>query len=126
MGRFQLAVDHDHETGKVRGLLHHYCNHLMTVFDNKFLFERFMRYKRGGTMAATRSRIGRVCEYFRNADLDEVRVAFTLAKEIVERRLADNRTPAPVAAKRTRRPKTTAQAQHEAAAGNGAETLADA
>jgi hypothetical protein len=39
-------------------------------------------------MATRSSALQRALNYFRSADVDEVRVAFTLAKEIVERRLA--------------------------------------
>lgn len=107
-GGQNLVVDHDHETGKVRGLIHHSCNHVMSVFDNEILFRRFMRYKRGGTVAQRRSRIGRVCEYFRTADLDEVRVVWALVQDIYNKRIAAE-GGAVAKAKRTRKVKTVAQ-----------------
>jgi len=56
-------------------------------------------------MASRGSAIQRFLKYVREADVDEVRVAFTLAKEIVERRLdaaAQARLPLERVAKRTR------------------------
>lgn len=40
-------------------------------------------------MTATRSRIGRVMQYFRDVDLDEAEVAFTLVSKIVVERLQE-------------------------------------
>jgi len=58
-------------------------------------------------MASRGSAIQRFLKYVREADVDEVRVAFTLAKEIVERRLAmvPRATEARQPKQRTRKPK---------------------
>lgn len=49
-GKIQpLTVDHDHETGKVRGLLCFNCNiALGKLKDNVFLLERAIEYLKGG------------------------------------------------------------------------------
>lgn len=39
-----LDVDHDHTTGKVRGLLCGLCNRRIAVLDNKNFMERATRY----------------------------------------------------------------------------------
>lgn len=43
-----LAVDHCHETGKVRGILCYGCNRLMALLDDPELFERAVAYKKAG------------------------------------------------------------------------------
>jgi hypothetical protein len=43
-------------------------------------------------MAARGSRIGRVCQFFRETDIDEARVALTIVKEIMEARMGGNTT----------------------------------
>ena len=59
-------------------------------------------------MATRGSALSRALTFFREGQIDEVRVAFTLAKEIVERRLEQESRVAPnlVRAKRTRKPKS--------------------
>lgn len=42
--KVRLCIDHDHKTGKVRGLVCFYCNTLLAVFDNKQLFKRMLKY----------------------------------------------------------------------------------
>jgi hypothetical protein len=43
----KLVVDHDHETGKVRGLLHHNCNKAIGMFeDNPEFLEGAAAYLR--------------------------------------------------------------------------------
>lgn len=39
-----LAVDHNHSTGKVRGILCYNCNRLLHAFDNLDLFNKIMLY----------------------------------------------------------------------------------
>ena len=56
-------------------------------------------------MASRGSAIQRFLKYVREADVDEVRVAFTLAKEIVERRLTATQMDKPEVRKRTRKAK---------------------
>jgi hypothetical protein len=54
-------------------------------------------------MAARGSKLSRAVAFFREGDLDEVRVAFTLVKEAVEKRLKDVRPAAkPRKARRTK------------------------
>jgi hypothetical protein len=43
-------------------------------------------------MAARGRRIGRVCQFFRETDIDEARVALTIVKEIMEARMGGNTT----------------------------------
>ncbi len=40
----RLAVDHHHETGKVRGIVCYNCNRLLHGFDNLDLFNAIMAY----------------------------------------------------------------------------------
>ncbi len=40
-----LAIDHDHMTGKVRGLLCYGCNRLMCLLDNPELLEKSLAYR---------------------------------------------------------------------------------
>ncbi len=40
----RLAVDHHHESGKVRGILCYNCNRLLHAFDNKDLYEKILKY----------------------------------------------------------------------------------
>lgn len=44
-GTRPLGVDHDHVTGKVRGLLCYGCNRLMVLLDNPELLKRATAYK---------------------------------------------------------------------------------
>lgn len=39
-----LAIDHNHETGKVRGLLCYGCNRALSAFDNLELFNKIRAY----------------------------------------------------------------------------------
>lgn len=45
-GNRPLAVDHCHETGRVRGLLCYGCNRLMVLMDNPKLLARAFSYKK--------------------------------------------------------------------------------
>jgi len=42
-----LCVDHDHNTGKVRGLLCHNCNRAISIFDKKDLLKKALAYLKG-------------------------------------------------------------------------------
>jgi hypothetical protein len=76
-------------------------------------------------MASRGSALQRALKYFRESDVDEMRVAFTLAKEIVERRLAmvPRATEARQPRQRTRKPKP---AESPVAASRDNESLASA
>lgn len=43
----KIKTDHDHKTGKVRGLLCHRCNALLAGLDDKDFFEQATKYLRG-------------------------------------------------------------------------------
>ena len=58
-------------------------------------------------MAERKSKIARVTQYFRDADADEMRVVFTIVREIVEARLHTGAKIAPKpAVRRTRKVKS--------------------
>ena len=80
-------------------------------------------------MAAKRSRIGRVVQYFREADLDEAEIAFELVRRVVTERLG-TRTPVTTAPKvrkqRKQRTNTTALHQTASQAVTEGESLANA
>lgn len=40
----RLHVDHDHKTGKIRGILCGGCNHAIAILDNKDLLEKAKKY----------------------------------------------------------------------------------
>lgn len=43
----RLAIDHCHETGKIRGVLCNSCNTVLgKYFDNQEMFDKFIKYKR--------------------------------------------------------------------------------
>ena len=77
-------------------------------------------------MASRGSALSRAIEFFRTANLDEARVAFQLASEVMDERLTVAATPEPAAAKvrkpRTRKPK----ADGAVSASNENESLASA
>jgi len=39
-----ICIDHDHKTGKVRGLVHKYCNTLLNVLDDTELRQSALNY----------------------------------------------------------------------------------
>lgn len=46
-GRDRVCIDHDHETGKVRGLLCFFCNAGLGMFEERIeTMERAIRYLR--------------------------------------------------------------------------------
>ncbi len=45
LGKRPLVVDHDHSTGKARGLLCYGCNRLMVLLDNPELLHKATAYK---------------------------------------------------------------------------------
>ena len=51
----KLVVDHDHKTGKVRGLVCVRCNVRLYVFDNNKLFKRFIKYIKGNLNGKSRA-----------------------------------------------------------------------
>jgi hypothetical protein len=42
-----LSVDHDHKTGKVRGLICNWCNSGIAFLDNERFMESAMKYLKG-------------------------------------------------------------------------------
>jgi hypothetical protein len=40
----KLSIDHDHKTGKIRGLLCKHCNSSISLFENKKLFKKALEY----------------------------------------------------------------------------------
>ena len=56
-------------------------------------------------MTAQTSRIGRICQFFREVDLDEARVAANLVDEIMARRLGEARGAAIMPKRKRRRTK---------------------
>lgn len=81
-------------------------------------------------MAERKSKIARVTQYFRDADTDEMRVVFTIVREIVEARLHTGAkiAPKPPLARRARarRPPAIPPAPMTKAAAAAGESLADA
>ena len=80
-------------------------------------------------MAERKSKIARVTQYFRDADTDEMRVVFTIVREIVEARLHTGAKVAPKPAVRralARKPPAIPPAPMTKAAAAAGESLADA
>ncbi|MGH7974898.1 MAG: endonuclease domain-containing protein [bacterium] len=40
----KLVIDHNHVTGKVRGLICRACNHFLIAFDNAQIYNRILSY----------------------------------------------------------------------------------
>jgi hypothetical protein len=74
-------------------------------------------------MASRGSALSRSVRFFREGELDEVRVAFQLVKEIVERRLAEAKQGAPA---KTRKPRKSRQADAGVTTHAAGESLASA
>lgn len=113
----RLVVDHDHETGRVRGLVHYRCNTMMTVFDSKHLFSRLMDYKRRNSVATKQLRLARVVQYFQECDIEELRYVHQRMIEILKERQAKvEQADSHNKVKRTRRTKKEIAAAAQASA----------